>query len=366
MQSRMAVLFLAAAMLSQVDGAPVKEKAKAPALVAWSPRLSPPLRDASDGKTRSDKEFFGGKTADYVQDSRPVPDKSIMDKLKGPDQPYPALQSKDAFDRDYVKDENSDRGDWKAQFEYDYLRKKMAKEAADARVAGDAAGKHGKNVDDAQRNADNAQKGVDGAQKDLDGAKKDEGDAMQPEDFDDMPENTIKEKKLKLEKLKVAVKAAEENLVKEKAQFEQCKKMLEDAKTNLAELKAKQVEMETKLAADTKLWVETKSVRLNLKKSKEDASHSKTVVAITALNEAKAAKAVVDKVLAEKKSLAAKAQENLQKEKASLAKAKVDMEKATLTLQKLRGYTPAAPAKSSAPMTSVLLSFFALVAITLF
>lgn len=357
----MASLFVAVAILSQVDArsapasnahAALKVNVK-PALVAWSPKISPPLRDASDGKVRSHKDFFGPPfPADYAEDSRPVPDKHVLDKLKGPDQPYPALQSKDKFDRDYVKDENSDRGAWKAQFEYDYLRKKMQKEAADARNAGNAANKEGADVGGAQKRADDAQRGVDGARKDLDAAKKEEGDAMQPEDFDDIPEGTIKEKKAKLEKLKTAVTAAEANLQKEKNDFEECKKMLEDAKTNLAELKAKQVEMEQKLAADTKLWIETKTVRLNLKKSKEDAASSKRVAAVEQLRAAQAEKADMDKILAEKKSLASKSQESLQKEKAALAKAKSDLEKATLTLQKLRGYTPAAAAPvATAPKT---------------
>jgi len=360
----MAALLLTAAMLSQVDARSVpassahmafnvNEKAKAPALVAWSPRLSPPLRDASDGKVRSHKEFFGPPfPADYAEDSRPVPDKHILDKLKGPGQPYPALQSKDTFDRDFVKDENADRGAWKAQFEYDALRRKLTKEAADASVARDNAGKEGHDLEDAQHRADDAGRAADDAKKNLDDAKKEENDAMQPEEFDDIPEGTTKEKKAKLEKLKTAVAAAEENLQKEKNDFAECKKMLEDAKTNLAELKAKQVEMEQKLAADTKLWIETKTVRLNLKKSKEDAASSKRVAAVEQLRAAQAEKADMDKILAEKKSLASKSQENLQKEKVALEKAKSDLEKATLTLQKLRGYTPAAAAPvATAPKT---------------
>jgi len=348
----MAVLVLALAVLGQVHAAP---KAKAASLV----KISPPLRDAS-----SDKKFFGPPfPADYSEDTRPIPQKSILDKLKGPDQPYPALQSKADFDKDYVKDENSDRGAWKAQFEYDYLRKKMAKEAADAKVAGDNADKEGRDIGDAQRKADDAGRASDDARKGVDDAKRDENDAMQPEDFDDMPDNTLKEKKEKLEKLKTAVAAAEANYEKEKKQFALCKKQYEDAKKNMEELKAKQVEMETKLAADTKLWVETKTVRMNLQKTKEVAAHSKQVAATEQLRAAQTAKADTAKVLAEKKVRAAKAQENLQKEKADLAKFKTDLEKATLTLQKLRGYTPAQPLKSNAPMTSVLLSFSALVAV---
>merc|ERR1719265_1393704 len=99
------------------------------------PKISPPLRDV-----KSDKKFFGPPfPADYPEDTRPVPDRSILNKLKSPDQPYPALQSKDQFDRDFVKDENADTGAWKAQFEYDSLRKKLASENEAARRAAAAA-----------------------------------------------------------------------------------------------------------------------------------------------------------------------------------------------------------------------------------
>jgi len=373
----MAVLVLALGMLSQADArsAPsahaalnVNDKAKAASLVASSSKISPPLTDV-----KSDKKFFGPPfPADYPEDSRPVPDQSIMDKLKSPDQPYPALQSKDKFDSDYVKDENSDRGAWKAQFEYDHLRKQLAKEKADAKNAGDAAGKEGRDLDDAQKKADAAGKDADDAQKGVDGAKKEEGDAAtdakSSEDIADMPDGTTKEKKKKLEELKKAVAAAEANYAKEQKEFEVCKQALADAETNLKELKAKQVQMEQKLAADTKLWVETKSVRMNLKKIKDDAAHSKQAAAVlkasSTLNEAKAAKAQADKVLVAKKAVSAKAQENLKKQKAQLQQAKLDMDKATLTLQKLRGYTPPAPAaKSGAAMTSAFLTFSMIIAV---
>jgi len=370
-QLKMTGLVLAVLMLSQVDARSLSqtesavlmtETANVAALVAKSPKISPPLKDV-----QSDKKFFG-PNGDYAADARPVPQKSIMDKLKSPDQPYPALQSKDKFDADYVKDENSDKGAYKAQFEYDYLRNKMAKEAADARNAGASAGKEGKDLDDAQKKADEARKAEAEAQAEYDKAKKEEGEAMQPEDFDDVPEGTLKEKKEKLEKLKKAVATAEAKYDLEKIQFEKCKKALEDAKTNHAELKAKEAQMEQKLAADTKLYVEAKTVRMNLQKVKTDAATSKRVATIAkasaALSAAKAAKVPLDKVLAEKKDRSAKAQQHLQKQKADLQKAQADMKKATLTLQKLRGYTPPVPAaKSSAAMTSVMLSFFMIVAI---
>merc|ERR1719298_50368 len=45
--------------------------------------------------------------------------------------PYPVVQDSSDYDRDFVKDENSDDGSWQAQTEYDRLRHKLRKEKAD-------------------------------------------------------------------------------------------------------------------------------------------------------------------------------------------------------------------------------------------
>jgi DNA repair exonuclease SbcCD ATPase subunit len=309
--------------------------AKEAALMAYSPKISPPLHDGVMGggqEHQSDKKFFGPPfPADYPDDKRPVPQKSIMDKLKGPDQPYPSLQSKADFDRDYVKDENSDTGSWKAQFEYDTLRNRMAKEQADARNAGDRASKEGKDVDSSQKAVDDANKNVHDAEAGVDEAINGEKKEKTAEDFEDVPPSHEK-----LDQLKKAVADAEAKYEQEKKEFEECEKQLEAAKKNIEELKAKQVEMEAQLSADTKLWVEQKSMRLSAKKAKEEAAHSIKVVADEKLTTAQANKAEVDKVLAAKKAVHDKAKKDLEKERAELAKAKTDLEKATLVLQKLR------------------------------
>jgi len=338
----------------------VAKVAKKVALMSYSPRISPPLHDGGvvkAGEHQSDKKFFGPPfPADYPEDKRPVPDKAIMDKLRGPGQPYPALQSKHDYDRDYVKDENSDTGAWKAQFEYDQIRNKMAKEAADQRNAQARADQEGGEADDAQRKADAAGKDVDDANKGVDDAKRVD-DFKRAEDFEDVPPSAAK-----LEEMKKAVTQAEANYENEKKEFEECKRQLEEAKKNLEELKAAQAVMEKQLATDTKLWVESKSVRMSAHKSKEEAAHTKKVAADAKLNEVKASKADLDKVLAAKKAQHAKAMKSLQKEQSDVAQAKTDLEKATLTLQKLRGYKPASvePTKSSAPMAFSLSALVAM------
>jgi len=300
------------------------------------------------GEHQSDKQFFG-PNADYTNDKRPVPDKSILAKLKGPGQPYPALQSKTDYDRDYVKDENSDTGAWKAQFEYDAIRNKIAKEKADAARAAARAAKEGLDADSAKGRADKAAKDVEDAKKEMREAVTGEKEAKTAEDFEDMAPSHEK-----LEQLKEAVKQAEENYEKEKKEFAECQKQLDDAKKNLEELKALQVSMEAKLAADTKLWVEQKSARMNLQKTKVLAAHAKRTASDSELKVAQAAQAEVDKVLAGKKALHEKALKNLAKEKADVEQAKKMLAKATLT-QKLRGYKPAEVPKSSAPAATASL-----------
>jgi len=329
-------------------------------------KISPPLKDV-----QSDKKFFG-PAGDYADDKRPVPDKAIMDKLKGPNQPYPALQSKTDFDADYVKDENSDKGAWQAQFEYDALRKKLADEEAAVKGAQGRADREGKDADAAQRDDDDADRKVRDAQKGADDAANGGGadgadDVKTADDFSGPPSDE------KLKELKKAVEAAEERYAKSQKAFEECKRQLDEAKKDLEDLKARQAELEKDLASETKLWVEKnqnqKTVKLNLKKSKESAAFAKTAAAQAKLTAAQKVKAEAEKDLAKEKGESEASQKKLQKEKADLEKAHTDLDKASTRLQVLHGYKPAhpatMPAKSSAPMVSAIAGLFLSMAVAL-
>lgn len=161
-----------------------------------------------------------------------------------------------------------------------------------------------------------------------------------------------------LEKLKKKVAQAEANYEKEKKDFEECERQLAEAKQILEDLKAKQASMEQQLAAETKLWEEQKVVRLNLHKAKEETAAAKRKAAAERLAEAKKYKADMDAQLATKKSKHELAKASMEKVKAKVEEMKKDLAKATLTLQKIRGYTPAETMKSGAPV----LSMFSLVA----
>merc|ERR1740133_11138 len=315
------------------------------------------------GKHQSDKKFFGPPfPVDYPEDKRPVPDQKILSKLKGPDQPYPKLQSKSDYDADYVKDENSDTGAWQAQFEYDALRKKIAQEEADEKKAQGKADKEAGDTAGAQKDADDAAKKAADAQKELDGAAAGQDSAAK--DADDFGGPPTAEK---LEELKKAVAEAEANFAKEKKDFEECQKQLDDAKAGLEALKKQQADMEAELAKATQLWVEQKTTKFNIQKTKQDtaakAHQEKLSAAHEKLADAQKAKAAVDKTLAKEKAEHEAALKSLHKEQAEMKQAKSDLETTAAKLQKLRGYKPAeVPAKSGATMASAVLSMFAVLA----
>lgn len=79
--------------------------------------IEPPL------DPKSSKVFF---KKDYPDDQKPA----TRFKL-GFNYPYPVVQDSGDFDKDFVKDENGDKGEWSAQMLYDTLRVKVQKERED-------------------------------------------------------------------------------------------------------------------------------------------------------------------------------------------------------------------------------------------
>merc|ERR1719515_351957 len=65
----------------------------------------------------SDSKFYDGSRADYVTDERPHKDAPLHFN-----HPYPEVQDSHDYDKDYVKDENGDSGEFAAQEKYDHLR----------------------------------------------------------------------------------------------------------------------------------------------------------------------------------------------------------------------------------------------------
>jgi hypothetical protein len=106
---------------TNTDAAPRQRTLDSLSLLEYNPELSPPLSPESHDK------FFDH---DYPDDQRVE-----MHKGFNFQHPYPVMQDSEDYDKDYVKDENSDGGQWKAQEVYDQLRaKKSAKVLAAKRA----------------------------------------------------------------------------------------------------------------------------------------------------------------------------------------------------------------------------------------
>merc|ERR1719382_95939 len=88
--------------------------------------VSPTLEPASH------KEFYG---KDYPHDFQPSPN-GVHKEFS---YPYPIVQDSGDYDKDYVKDENGDGGEWKAQMNYDLIRSKIQKQQQASEEAAAAA-----------------------------------------------------------------------------------------------------------------------------------------------------------------------------------------------------------------------------------
>jgi DNA repair exonuclease SbcCD ATPase subunit len=302
----------------------------------------------------SDKKFFGPPfPADYPSDERPTVSPDIAWQLKEENKPYPYLQNRKEYDEDYVKDENSDKGDWKAQFDYDEYRRKLADEEEAVRRAKEKADKEGKDASDAEKdlsdadkNANDAQKGLDDANKNADGSDKDGGAGG---------DGLSDEEKEKLKNLRKKVKDALDNLEKEKKEFEECKKNLEKAKKELDEAKAAHDEYEQHLQSQSKLWIikseADKQARDKARQAKKEANAARIKADEQKLEAAIALKKTREATLAKEKAEHVLAQKKLDQQKAKVAQAKAKLDDAKVRLQKLRGYKAEMPSKSSAIAT---------------
>merc|ERR1711957_142974 len=120
-------------------------------------RISPTLSPKSD-------KTWAGK--DYPDDLRPSA-KGLPFKNT-----YPALQKARTYDEDFVNDENSDNGEWKAQMNYDNIRNQQKKDVVSEKDAEKKADESKKVVDKAKDAEDAAKKAHDEAEKAVEEAKK--------------------------------------------------------------------------------------------------------------------------------------------------------------------------------------------------
>jgi hypothetical protein len=231
----------------------------------------------------SDKKFF---SKDYPWDKRPVADKYYVFN-----HPYPAVQDSGDFDRDFVKDENSDGGRWKAQMEYDTLRskirkakdkladlkEKMEKEYQDWQRSKSDASKSSDQLEQAGKTASSARQAAEAAEKrvnDLEGHSSTKGTKVGGSIGDAVKK--VQDEMSDLEKCKKALAEAKKrlkNLLKEKEEFEKKKAAAKKAREEWEKKKAEQeaAEEAAEKAAAEKAEKEGKKVEKKPKKPKKEA-----------------------------------------------------------------------------------------------
>merc|ERR1719490_357995 len=323
--------------------------------------------------------------------------------------PYPAVQDTNEFDRDYVKDENNDGGEWKAQMEYDLLRTKLSKaqddmekgkaanEAAQNRFA-DAKRKEAKAMEEAGVSKDKVAKAraeAKAAEKDASDAK-DAAEKAEEQDVEDMRKAVeAEDNKAKADEAAAVAKASSEKgksgssdsteakkdgasklddkagetssearlnaakkkVEKEMADLEKCQEELEKAKAKLKEL----AEKEDKLAKAKREEHEQKVAKLDKDRSEASKEESQ---ASQELSDRKSDAASLEGASASEKKLLS---EEEKAHEAAVAKAKLestdldklesDLKAAEKNLRKLRraedkdgGVYNDKPCKKTAPL----------------
>jgi len=157
--------------------------------------------------------------------------------------PYPALQDTSDYDKDYVKDENHDDGEWKAQMTYDLLRTKISKTHQEYIKAKQSEEDIRSQVDTAQKNEANAAQATRDAEKRAATAKETVERAQEAqrrllaEGASGSGEGDAEARKAQAE-----VDAAMDAVKKEIKDLEGCRAELEAAREELRRLLAKEEE----------------------------------------------------------------------------------------------------------------------------
>lgn len=280
------------------------------------PKLDPP----------SDKKFFGPPfPADYPDDSRPASKIS-----KDFTHPFPDVQASTAYDEDFVKDENGDNGEWKAQADYDLIRLKEKKEEKDVVSAAEHEAEKKKEFEEAKKVFEEAEKKFKSAQKDKTESEEEVDEAEKQEEDAKSQQKKAEEEADEAEKAaeKAAAQAGSnetvpfadtvedaKKIVEDKAEnLKGCEKQLEDAQKQLADLEEKQ-----KIAKEEGAEAAEKAV----KEKKEHATKAQQD-ADELLKDAKEHKASAEKQMAS----ASEGKSAAQKEYDAAAKAAADAESA--------------------------------------
>jgi len=184
-------------------------------------RISPKLDPASD------QVFF---RSDYPSDSDASDHESPAFT-----HPYPALQDTNNYDADYVKDENGDDGEWKAQMGYDLLRSKVVKRREDMQHKKQTMEEILRELEEARNRYGEAKKAAAKAEKELDKGMSDYGNAKDA--YKKLAAGSGTGESVKSES-SAEVQVAMDDVKREMRHLEKCRKELEVARAKLKKLLA--------------------------------------------------------------------------------------------------------------------------------
>jgi len=211
--------------------------------------INPSLHPADHGK------FFD---KDYPDDLRP----KVINEF---DHPYPTVQDSKDYDKDYVKDENNDNGEWTAQMDYDRLKNKLAREKDDVKKAKakmDEEEWEYRQVQDFEKNAENEAKKAEadsaaaaGNAADKEGAAGDSAGAISAESGQVEKEtDDLKACEEQLGKAKKALKNLEEEMSSAEGKAGKAGGDVNSAESYARSLEAKEAKLESTLDGETKTY----------------------------------------------------------------------------------------------------------------
>jgi len=256
-----------------------------------SPKLDP----------QSDRVFFGH---DY-------PDNLAPEGQTKPEfgHPYPALQDTDNYDTDFVKDENSDGGEWTAQMKYDLLRTKLSKAKDDMEKARAAKERVQERLREARAKQEEAKKKAAKARADAKEAEKDATAAKQ--ELSEVSDSTESDKSSESAD---TVDEATAKVKKEMADLNKCQKELEEARAKLKKLMKK----EGKLAKEKR--EEDEQQRAKLEEESAAVTKEESVASAEVSKQKKDAADLQEQTTAEERKLS----EEEKAHEAAVAKAKLE------------------------------------------
>jgi len=196
------------------------------------------------------------------------------------DHPYPAVQDTDDYDKDYVKDENDDGGEWTAQQEYDALRSKLEKLQADEKKALDRKRELERQLDDEMAR----RKALGDQTKKLDDEKR-RADQMAKEDLIKAEDNLRRIEQGGPDQggiPRVGVRNQSKVVTGDVSKLEECKKQLMEVHAKLKRLQEERLKAQKDLkdadsrekdALSTEFSKQKKESQLETEVSKEEAAH---------------------------------------------------------------------------------------------